>query len=110
MLQLVLKVTEVKLELITDPNIYLMIESGICGRLSYLAQRHTIANFLKMTNYRPDLPTLHLLYLDCNSLYTTCQTYPLLVGRFCFLTDEEVDAFDVASMPPRLANRLLRRV
>jgi len=30
-LQLALKVTDVELELITDPNIYLMIESGIRG-------------------------------------------------------------------------------
>jgi len=33
-LQLALKVTDVELELITDPNIYLMIESGIRGELS----------------------------------------------------------------------------
>jgi len=35
-LQLELKVTGVKLELITNPDIYLMIESGICGGLSYI--------------------------------------------------------------------------
>jgi len=39
-LQLALKVTDVELELITDPNIYLMIESGIRGGLSYVSQRH----------------------------------------------------------------------
>jgi len=51
-----------------------------------------------MPDYRPDLSTSHLLYLDCNSLYTTCQTYPLLVGAFCFLKDQELLTFDVASM------------
>ena len=37
-LQLALKVTDVELELITDPNIYLMIESGIRGGLSYVSR------------------------------------------------------------------------
>jgi len=71
--------------LVTNPNIYLVIESGIHGGLSYVAQRHALTNFPKMSDYCPDLPTSHLLYLDCNSLYTTCQTYPLPVGAFCFL-------------------------
>jgi len=83
-LQLALKVTDVELELITDPNIYLMIESGIRGGLSYVLQRHAKANFPAMPDYRPDLPIANLLYLDCNSLYSTCQTYPLPVGGFRF--------------------------
>ena len=68
-LQLASKVTDVKLELITDPEIYLMIESAIRGGLSYVAQHYTHANFTAMSDYRADLPTSHLLYLDCNSVY-----------------------------------------
>jgi len=68
-LQLALKVTEVQLELITDPDIYLTIESAIRGGLSYVVQRHTLASFPAMSDYLSDLPTLHLRYLDCNSLY-----------------------------------------
>ena len=55
-LQLSLKVTDVELELITDPDIYLMIESAIRGRLSYVVQRYTLANFPAMSDYRSDLP------------------------------------------------------
>jgi len=51
-----------------------------------------------MPDYHSDLPTSHLLYLNCNSLYTTCQTYLLPVGGFHFLTDAEVLAFDVVSV------------
>ena len=97
-LQLALKITNVELELISDPNVYLMIESGIRGGLSYVAQRHAMANFPDMPDYRPDLPTSHLLYLDCNSLYSTCQTYRLPVGGFRFLTESELADFDVASV------------
>jgi len=60
--------------------------------------------FPRCPDYRSDLPTLHLLYLDCNSLYTTCQMYPLPVGGFHFLTDAELLAFDVAGVP---ANSLM---
>jgi len=95
MLQLALKVTEVELELITDPDIYLMIKSAICGGL---VQRHALTNFTAMPDYRSDLPTSHLLYLNCNSLYTTCQTYPLPVCGFRFLTDAELLEFDVVGM------------
>jgi len=56
-LQLALNVTDVELELITDPNIYLMIESGIRGGLCYVSQRHAKANFPGMPDYRPDLST-----------------------------------------------------
>jgi len=97
-LQLALKVTDVELELITDPDIYLVIESAIRGGLSYVVQRYTLANFPAMSDYRSNLPTSHLLYLDCNSLYTTCQTYPLPIGGFRFLTDAELLTFDVADV------------
>ena len=110
-LQLALKVTDVKMELISNPNIYLMNESGIHGGLSYVSQRHAKANFPGMPDYHPDLPTSHLLYLECNcnSLYSTCQTYPLPVCGFRFLTERELFEFDIASAD-RLDNQLLHRM
>jgi len=96
--QMALKVTGVELELVTDSNIYLMIESAIRGGLSFVSQRHAKANFPGMYNYRSDLPTSFLLYLDCNSLYSTCQTYSLPVGDFKFLSERELADFDVASV------------
>ena len=56
MLQLTLKVTDVQLKLITDQNIYLIIEYAICGRVSYMAQRYAVANFPAM----PDLSLIHI--------------------------------------------------
>jgi len=66
--------TGVEMELISDSKIYLTIESAIRGGLSYVSQRYAKANFPDLPDYRSDLPTSHLLYLDCNSLYSTCQT------------------------------------
>jgi len=68
-LQLALKVTGVELELISDPNIYLMIESGIRGGLSYVAQRHAAANFPEMPDYRPDqLPPKYSIWIVIHSI------------------------------------------
>ena len=97
-LQMALKITDVELDLITDPSIYLMIESGIRGGLSYVANRHARANVPESPEYRPDEPTSYLAYWDCNSLYATCQTYDLPVGDFRFLTDEEIRSFDLFSV------------
>ena len=85
-LQLALKITGVELELITDPSIYMMIEAGIRGGLRYVSQHHANADFPAMPDYDPDLPVLHPLYLDCNSLYTTCQSYPLPPVSYTHLT------------------------
>ena len=99
-LQLALKMTSVKLDLIDDSEIYLMIESAIRGGLSYVAQRHAKANYPAMgaMEYRADLPTSHILYLDCNSLYATCQQFPLPVGDFRLLSDDELSRFNVTAI------------
>ena len=94
-LQLALKITGVSLQLITDPDIYLMIESGIRGGLSYVSQRYARANAPSLPDYRPEEPTSYLVYFDANSLYATCQTMSLPVGDFRFLSQAEIDSFDV---------------
>ena len=68
------------------------IESAIRGGLSYVAQLHTRANFPAMgaKEYRADLPTMHILYLNCNSLYATCQQFPLPI--------RELLQFDVSTV------------
>lgn len=60
---------------------------------------HARTNFLGIPNYCPDLPLSHLLYLDCNSLYSTCQTYRLPMGGFWWLSDSQLADFDAGSMP-----------
>jgi len=97
-LQMALKITDVELDLITDPDLYRMFESGIRGGLSYVCQRHARANFSALPDYRPDVPTSYLAYWDCNSLYATCQMYSLPVGNFRFLSDDEMRSFDVSSV------------
>jgi len=96
-LQLSLKITAVQMELITDPDIYLMIESDIRGGLSYVSQRHSRAQAPLLPGHRPQETTFYLAYWDCNS-YATYQMYSLPVGDFRFLSQDEIDSFDVNSI------------
>jgi len=97
-----LKMTQVELDLITDPDLFLMIESGIKGGLSYVSRRFAEANHPTLLNYRQEEPIPYLCYLDANYLYATCQTFSLPVGDFRFLTQSEIDAFDVNSVSDQL--------
>jgi len=49
--QMALKMTQVELDLITDPGMFLMIEFGIRGGLSYVSQRFAEANQPTSPNY-----------------------------------------------------------
>jgi len=95
-LQIALKKTDARLDLITDGDMYLTIESGIRGGISGVSRRYARANNpLLPCHYDIGLPTSYLTYLDCNSLYATCQMEPLPVGDFQFLSQNDVDKFDL---------------
>jgi len=96
--QLALKMTNIELDLITDADQFLMIESGIRGGLSYVSHRYAEANHPSLPYYQPEEPISNLCYWDANSLYATCMTYSLPVGDFRFLSQAEIDSFDVNSI------------
>ena len=64
-----LKKTKVELELITDPDMYMMVEKGIRGGVSMITTRHSKENNPCMTDYDPKHPTTYIEYLDANNLY-----------------------------------------
>ena len=64
-----LKMTGVKLEKISDIDMYLFIEKGMRGGISYIAKRYSEANNKYMKNYDPKKPSKYILYLDMNNLY-----------------------------------------
>ena len=96
--QMALKMTDVELDLITDADQFFMIESGIRGGLSYVSHRYAEANHPSLPYYLPEEPISDLCYWDANSLYATCMTYSLPVGDFRFLSQAEIDSFDVNSI------------
>ena len=64
-----LKTTNVNLELLTDVNMFTIVESGIRGGISQISHRHAISNNKYMSNYKPshinnDENMYKLLYYD----------------------------------------------
>jgi len=97
-LQVALKMTEVELDLITEADQYLLLESNIRGGLSYVAERYAKANDPSLPDFDPERPISSLLYVDANSLYASSQICELPVGNFRFLTSDEIENFDVMSI------------
>ena len=64
-----LKLTDVKLEKISDTNIYLFIEKGLKGRISNIAKRYAKANNKYMKDYNLKKLAKFITYLDMNNLY-----------------------------------------
>ncbi|KAK3698312.1 hypothetical protein QZH41_006011 [Actinostola sp. cb2023] len=85
-----LKLTEVKLELFTDPDMHLMIEEGIRGGVSMISKRHGKANNKYTKEYDSSLPTKYITYLDANNLYGWAMSKPLPTHNFKWMTEQEL--------------------
>ena len=48
---------------------YLFIEKGLRGGISYIAKRYAKANNKYMKNYDPTKPSIYISYLDINNLH-----------------------------------------
>jgi len=94
-----LKYTHAKLDLITDPDMYLMFENSIRSGIATISHRHAQANNPLVDGYYSSKPVSWLSYTDCNNLYGGAMRQPLSVGNFRFLSPEEIAEFDLMSVP-----------
>ena len=86
-----MKVTDVEIELITDPDMYLFFEESKRGGVSSAMKRYSEANNKYMKNYDPGKPSMFIEYLDENSLYTSILAGPLPFSGFRWLAEEEIN-------------------
>ena len=85
--QACLKETDVKLELLTDPNMLLMLEKGIRGGICHAILRYAKANNKYMKDYNKDEEESFLQYHDANNLYGFAMIQPLPVNEFDWVED-----------------------
>ena len=80
--QACLKKTEVELELITDPNMLLMVLKEIRGGICNTILRYAKENNKYMKNYNKDEEESFLQYNDANNLYGFALSEPLPLDGF----------------------------
>ena len=90
-----LKMTNIKLELMTDIDMYQFIEKGMCGGVSYIAHRYARANNKYMKEYDEKVPSKYIMYLDTNNLYGWAMSQHLPTGNFKWMSDKEINRIDL---------------
>ena len=76
-----------------DVDMYLFIEKGLRGGISYIAKRYAKANNKYMKNYNRRKPSKQITCLDMNNLYGWTMSGCLPYGGFKWL--KNADNFDV---------------
>ncbi|KAM7358527.1 uncharacterized protein ACRADG_003468 isoform 2-T2 [Cochliomyia hominivorax] len=92
-----LKTTNIKLDLITDLEIFKFIHSGLRGGITQCAQRHTIANNKYLADYNSTEPSKFLIHLEANNLNGWAMSQSLPESGFEWVKD--VENFSLDSIP-----------
>ena len=88
-----LKLTEIKLELLTDLDMLLMFEKGTRGGISTISTRHGQANNKYMGHkWDASKPSKYITYLDANNLYAYAMCKKLPTHDFKWMTEEELES------------------
>ena len=93
-----LKLTKVKLQLVDDPDMYLMVESGIQDGISMITTKHTVVNNPLIEDFDASNPTNYLMYLDVNNLFGWAMSQKLPQKEFEWMTEQLHQNFDVNSI------------
>ncbi|KAL4098045.1 hypothetical protein QTP88_022717 [Uroleucon formosanum] len=92
-----LRMTNIKLDLLTDIDQILIFESGIRGGLSQCSQRYSKANNKYMGDkFKKKEESIFLQYLDANNLYGWAMSKYLPTGDFKWV--DNVNNFDVMNI------------
>ena len=99
-----LYITEVNLELITDPEMYKFFEKDIRGGISVITQRYARANNRYMKDYKPTKEESYIIYLDANNLYGWAMSQHLPISDFKWINKSVInkynrDTFAISDIP-----------
>lgn len=96
-----LKFSKIELELFSDVNDYLWIESQMRGGISFLGERYVVANNPELPNtYNSNIPHMYITALDVNNLYGYVMSMALPIGNFHWLSENEINDFKILETLP----------
>ena len=105
-----LKMTNIKLELITNVDMFQFIEKGMHGGVSYIANRYGKANNKDMEEYNENVPSKCIMYFDANYLYCWAMSQYLPTGNFRSMKDKEISKIDLAKYKTKSKKGLILKV
>ena len=85
-----LKLTGIKLELISNIGMHYFIEKGMRGGISYITKRYSKVNNKYMKEYDSSEESIFIVHLDANNLYAWAMSKYLPCGGFKWLIQEEI--------------------
>ena len=88
-----LKDSKQELDLISDPNLYEIMEKSIVGGFVTVIKRRSYANNIYMPNYDPKQLTKFIFSFDFNGLYAGLQRLHLPTGSFKLLDAQACSVF-----------------
>ena len=93
-----LKMTGIKLDLISDIDMHLFIEKGMRVGISYISKRYSKANNKYMKSYDSSEETKLIMYWDANNLYGWTMSQHLSYSEFKWLSKKEISRFSLNSI------------
>ena len=96
-----LKLTKVELQLFSDINDYIWVESQMRGGICFLGKRYAVSNDPYISeNYNPNKENSYIIGVDANNLYGFAMCQPLPYGNFRWLSQSEIDTFNILDTTP----------
>ncbi|GBM44867.1 hypothetical protein AVEN_157095-1 [Araneus ventricosus] len=92
--QACLRMTNVKLELLTDIDMHLFVEKGIRGGVAIISHRFASTNNPHLPNYDPTSPNSFIMYWEANNLYGWAMSQRLPTHEFSW-SQEPVDYLNI---------------
>ena len=88
--EVMLKMTGVQLEMLTNPKKYAFFETCIRGGVSVISNRLADANNAYLQDYDPKKKSSYIMGWDTNSLYASVMVQELPVGKFRWIRSERL--------------------
>ena len=82
---------DINLKLITDIDMYQIVEKGLRGGVSYIAYRYSKPNNKYLSDYDKNKDSSYLMYLNENALCSWGMSQPLPTGRLKWLKEDKWD-------------------